>query len=103
MNMKFIFTFVIISIFFLTSCGNKKEETIILDSKDLEKIVNKYQISINKLISMSYLKALFPNENIKLPDMVRKVNEGYNLNEVVLSSKKSENISFFEKFFHFFT
>ena len=34
--MKFIFTFIFISIFFLTSCGNKKEETIVLDSKDLE-------------------------------------------------------------------
>ena len=34
--MKFIFTFIFISIFFLTSCGNKKDETIILDSKDLE-------------------------------------------------------------------
>lgn len=71
--------------------------------KDLEKIVNKYQISIKKLISMKYLKGLFPNEDIKLPDMVRKVNEGYNLNEVVLTPKKTKNMSFFERFFHFFS
>ena len=34
--MKFIFTLILFSIFFLNSCGNKKEEKIILDSKDLE-------------------------------------------------------------------
>jgi len=35
--MKFIFTFfLIVLLFFLSGCGNKKEETIILDSKDLE-------------------------------------------------------------------
>ena len=34
--MKFILTLILFSIFFLTSCGNKKEEKIILDSKDLE-------------------------------------------------------------------
>ena len=35
--MKFIFTlFLLISLFFFIGCGNKKKETIILDSKDLE-------------------------------------------------------------------
>ena len=35
--MKFIFTFfLIVLLFFLSGCGNKKKETIILDSKDLE-------------------------------------------------------------------
>ena len=71
--------------------------------KDLENVINKYQIAINKLISMRYLKSLFPDESMKLTNMVRKVNEGYNLNEVVLTSKKRKNMSFFERFFHFFT
>ncbi len=71
--------------------------------KNLEKIIFKYQIVINKLISMRYLKAIFPDENMKLTEMVSKVNEGYNLNEVVLTSKKVKNMSFFERFFHFFT
>tara|TARA_X000001036_G_C20499611_1_gene733303 strand:+ start:94 stop:933 length:840 start_codon:yes stop_codon:yes gene_type:complete len=35
--MKFIFTFFLfVLLFFLSGCGNKKKETIILDSKDLE-------------------------------------------------------------------
>ena len=71
--------------------------------KDLENIIYKYQISINKLISMKYLKTLFPEENIELPEMVKKVDEGYNLNEAVITSKKSKKMSFFERFFHFFS
>ena len=34
--MKFIFTILLFLIFFLTACSNKKEEKIVLDSKDLE-------------------------------------------------------------------
>ena len=34
--MKLIFSLLLISIFFFTACGKKKEEKIVLDSKDLE-------------------------------------------------------------------
>ncbi len=34
--MKFIFTILLFLTFFLTACSNKKEEKIVLDSKDLE-------------------------------------------------------------------
>ena len=71
--------------------------------KNLEYILSKYQISINRLISMKYLKTLFLNKNIDLSEMAKKVIDGYNLNEVVLTSKKSEKQTFFEKFFHFFS
>jgi len=70
--------------------------------KKIENILSKYQISINRLISMKYLESLFLDQNIDLSEMAEKVIDGHNLNEVVLSSKKSENMSFFEKFFHFF-
>ena len=52
---------------------------------------------------MKYLKSLFLNEDIDLNEMTKKVIDGYNLNEVVLTAKKSENKTFFEKFFHFFS
>ena len=71
--------------------------------KDLENVINKYQISVTKSFSMNYLTSLFSDKNIKLTDMVTKTNDGYNPNEVVLASKKSEKMSFFEKFFHFFS
>ena len=71
--------------------------------KRIENIINKYQISINHIISMKYLKTLFINDNLELNEMVKKVIDGHNLNEVVLTTKKPENKTFFEKFFHFFS
>ncbi len=71
--------------------------------KNLENTVSKYQISINRVISMKYLENLFLNQNINLNDMAKKVIDGYNLNEVVLTSKKTAKKTFFEKFFHFFS
>jgi len=71
--------------------------------KKIENILSKYQISISRVISMKYLETLFLDKNVEFTEMAEKVVNGHNLNEVVLSSKKSENISFFEKFFHFFS
>jgi hypothetical protein len=71
--------------------------------KNLEDIIKKYQISINRLISMEYLKTYFFDEKINLDEMAKKIINGHNPNEVVLTTKKTENKSFFEKFFHFFS
>ena len=71
--------------------------------KNLEGIIKKYQISLNRLISMEYLKTYFIDEKINLDEMAKKIINGHNLNEVVLTSKKTENKTFFEKFFHFFS
>jgi len=71
--------------------------------KKIENILSKYQISISRVISMKYLETLFLDKNVEFTEMAEKVVNGHNLNEVVLSSKKSKNISFFEKFFHFFS
>ena len=51
---------------------------------------------------MQYLKFLFADENLDLTQMAKKTMDGYNLNEVVLTSKRSKNMTFFEKFFSFF-
>ena len=68
----------------------------------LEDIIKKYQISLKKLLSMKYIEKHFSNKNLNLDVMVQKIIDGDNPNEVVLISKKAENKSFFEKFFHFF-
>ena len=52
---------------------------------------------------MKYLKILFLDQNVDFSEMAEKVVNGHNLNEVELSSKKSKKLSFFEKFFHFFS
>ena len=71
--------------------------------KPIEDVVKKYQISINKIISLKYMKELFLNEDLDVIKMAKDTIDGYNQNEVVLISKKAKNIGFFEKFFHFFS
>ena len=71
--------------------------------KPIEDVVKKYQISINKIISLKYMKELFLNEDLDVIKMAKDTIDGYNQNEVVLISKKTKNIGFFEKFFHFFS
>ena len=70
--------------------------------RKIEDTINKYQISLNRLISMKYIENYFSSENLPLNEMAQKIIDCYNLNEVVLTSKKVKNKSFFEKFFHFF-
>ena len=70
--------------------------------RNLENIINKYQISLNRLINKRYMEDHFFDEKMHLTEMARKIIDGHNLNEVVLTSKKLKNVTFFEKFFHFF-
>tara|TARA_Y100000768_G_C23877423_1_gene633475 strand:- start:42 stop:743 length:702 start_codon:yes stop_codon:yes gene_type:complete len=71
--------------------------------KNLEGCIKKYQISLNRLISMKYIKSYFSDEKINLDEMAKKIINGHNPNEVALTTKKTENKTFFEKFFHFFS
>ncbi len=71
--------------------------------ENIETKVNKYQISINKILSMSYMKTLFPDANLDIAYRAKQITDGCNQNEVVLSVKKSKNIGFFERFFNYFS
>ena len=71
--------------------------------KPIEDVVKKYQISINKIISLKYMKELFLNEDLDVIKMAKDIIDGHNQNEVVLIAKKAKNIGFFEIFFHFFS
>ena len=71
--------------------------------KNLEKILNKYQISLGQIVNASYIREFLTNkesENIFL--MTKKILSGYNPNEVILVNKSNKNQGFFEKFFNFF-
>ena len=71
--------------------------------RNLEDCIKRYQISLNRLVSMKYIKTYFSDEEINLDEMAKKIINGHNLNEVELTTKKTENKGFFEKFFHFFS
>ena len=70
--------------------------------KPFEKIINKYQISVNRIISLKYIQTMFKDKNLDTIKMAKNIINGYNQNEVALVAKKSTKKGFFEKFFHFF-
>tara|TARA_Y100000591_G_C21834377_1_gene701588 strand:- start:1303 stop:2016 length:714 start_codon:yes stop_codon:yes gene_type:complete len=83
-------------------------EFICLSNKiieNLEKILNKYQISLSQIANADYVTEFLKrddkdNDNIFL--MTKKILSGHNSNEVVLVNKSVKNKGFFEKFFNFF-
>jgi hypothetical protein len=69
----------------------------------LENILRKYQISIDRIISASYVKEFFTQDEHCLFESSKKLIDGCNKNEVQFIFKTRENKGFFEKFFDFFS
>jgi len=61
-----------------------------------------YQIFINKIISGDHVKKISLVDQVQEIDAALDIFLGNNSTEVILLKKKSENIGFFEKFFHLF-
>jgi len=72
-------------------------------SYHLEKILEKYQVKINKYLYKKYVMSFFKDQTIEFPLMICKILEGSNLNEVQLVPKIHKNRGFFEKFFQLFS
>ena len=70
--------------------------------KDIDNILQKYQIKIVKSLDGSYVKNLF-NNDLELSEMCHKILSGYNENEVRFIPKISKKLGFFEKFFQLFS
>ena len=68
-----------------------------------DKILEKYQTKVNQYLCGNYIKFFFKHEDIELANMVNKIINGHNINEVLLIPKNEENKGFFEKFFQFFS
>mgnify|MGYP001185406959 CR=1 FL=1 len=71
--------------------------------KELEIICKKYHISISKFVSAEYVKKISQlNNDEDIFSMTKKIINGFNDNEVVISSKISRKKGFFERFFQLF-
>jgi len=70
--------------------------------KHIEKTLKKFQISVNQILSASYIDKYVSDRDINFFKMTSKIIEGYNKNEVKLVNKTSKNKGFFEKFFDLF-
>ena len=72
-------------------------------SSEINHILDKYHIQINRFLNTNYINDLFFDKDIEIEHKISKVLSGYNENEVSLVSKSPNKIGFFEKFFQLFS
>ena len=71
-------------------------------SKTIEDVLRKYQISLDRILSLDYLNSFLDNKNENLYATAQKILDGFNENEVYIAHKNSKKLGFFERFFNFF-
>ena len=72
-------------------------------SSEINLILDKYHIQINRFLNANYINSLFLDKGIEIEYKICKVLSGYNENEVNLVLKSSNKMGFFEKFFQLFS
>ena len=72
-------------------------------SLEINQMLDKYHIQINRFLYMGYINNLFLNKEIEPAHKISKVLSGFNENEVNLVLKNPKKIGFFEKFFQLFS
>ena len=71
-------------------------------SKTIENVLRKYQISLDRMLSLDYLNSFLDDKNKNLYTTAQKILDGLNENEVFIADRNSKKLGFFEKFFNFF-
>ena len=72
-------------------------------SSEINLILDKYHIKINRFLNDNYINNLFLEKEIDTEHKISKVLSGHNENEIILVSKSPNKIGFFEKFFQLFS
>jgi len=70
--------------------------------ENIEKILKKYHISLNKILSASYLEKFKDNTDNTIFTTASRIISGHNSNEVLMAGKIKKKQGFFERFFNFF-
>ena len=70
--------------------------------ENIEKILKKYHISLNQILSASYVEKFKDNTDNTIFTTASRIISGHNSNEVLLSSKANKKQGIFERFFNFF-
>ena len=71
-------------------------------TKNIVKTLKKFQISVNRILSATYIEKFANDTDINFFKMASKIVSGHNKNEVKLVNKTLKNKGFFEKFFDLF-
>ena len=69
----------------------------------IEKILEKYQISLNQCLDGTYINNLFKHENLEISEMAFKIQNGFDNSEIKLIPKNQKKLGIFEKFFQLFS
>ena len=70
--------------------------------ENIEKILKKYHISLNQILSASYLEKFKDDTDNTIFTTASRIISGHNSNEVLLIGKINKKQGFFERFFNFF-
>ncbi len=71
--------------------------------KEISNVLEKYQIKIDRLFEMNYIKNFFEEGSLDLSIIAFKIQSGHNQNEIALVPKTIKKTGFFEKFFQLFS
>ena len=71
--------------------------------QEISKVLEKYQIKIDRLLEKKYIKNFFKGEHLDLSLIAFKIQSRYNQNEITLVPKSQKKRGFFEKFFQLFS
>ena len=71
--------------------------------KNLKSTFSKYQILVKNISSYAYVDSFKNLEKNNIFNLAYRLSNGFNEKEIMLISKPSKNIGFFEKFFNFFS
>ena len=70
--------------------------------ENIEKILKKYHISLNQILSASYVEKFKDNTDNTIFTTASRIISGHNSNEVLMVDKINKKQGFFERFFNFF-
>ena len=70
--------------------------------ENIEMILKKYHISLNQILSASYLEKFKDNTDNTIFTTASRIISGQNSNEVLMVDKINKKLGFFERFFNFF-
>ena len=70
--------------------------------ENIDKILKKYHISLNQILSANYLEKFKDNSDNTIFTTASRIISGHNSNEVLLVGKVKKKQGFFERFFNFF-
>ena len=69
---------------------------------NIENLLKRYQIQVDNYLDKTYTKEFLDDEKLDISQKAHKLLNGFNINEVHITSKTTVKQGFFERFFKLF-